>query len=113
MAIDLRPFVETSERRKLQRLPARDAAVTSTAGELDLVNLCPTGMAVSGRVPRSLDVGQQHFFVVQDRGQTFELTGEVRWLKPDQTGRSAAGIAFTEILRADTRGLWAGVTRHR
>lgn len=110
MAVDLEPRVETNDRRRLQRLPARNAVVTSTAGELDLVNLCPTGMAVRGYVREHLDVGQQHFFIVRDREQTFEVAGEVRWLDFGQAGTAAAGIAFTEILRSESQGIWAGVT---
>ena len=110
MAVHLAPRTHAIERRKLKRLPARNAAVTSTAGELDLVDLCPTGMAVRGVVRERFQVGQKHFFIVRDRDQTFEVAGEVRWFDSRRPDGTAAGIAFTEILRAEPRGIWAGVT---
>jgi hypothetical protein len=52
-------------------------------------------------------------FVVRDRGQTFEVTGEIRWTKMDaeEADRPRAGIAFVDILHAEPHGLWAGICR--
>ena len=114
MTPDFRSAPDSSERRKLQRLPARESVVTSTAGELELINLCPTGMAVRSPSRRRLSIGEQHFFVVKDRGQTFEVAGEVRWLTPEEAAgaETRAGIAFVEVMHTE-RGLWAGVSPDR
>ena len=103
-----------SERRKLQRLPSRDSFVTSTAGEFELLNLCPNGLAIRGPGVNDIKVGQQHLFVVTDRGQTFEVAGEVRWTTHEAEGGGSekAGIAFVDVLSAEPHGLWAGVCRH-
>ena len=113
MTVGSRASESMSERRKLQRLKSRDSFVTSTAGEFELVDLCPTGMSIRGKGVDALDVGQQHMFVVTDRGQTFEVTGEIRWTKMDEedSSRPRAGVAFIDILHAEPHGLWAGVCR--
>lgn len=103
----------SSERRKLQRLSSKQSFVTSTAGEFDLLNVCPTGIGVRGPAVKALAPGQQHLFVVTDRGQTFEVAGEVKWKSTDSDNQSQAlaGVAFTEVFHAERRGLWAGVCR--
>ena len=110
--MESRALASSHERRKLQRLKSRDSFVTSTAGEFSLVNLCPTGISIQGSGVRFLEAGQHHVFVVTDRSQTFEVTGEVRWTRFDDNGEEPrAGIAFIDILSVEPEGLWAGVCR--
>lgn len=113
VAADPRTSASPPERRRLQRLKSRDSFVASTAGEFALVDVCPTGISISGDTVASLEVGQQHIFVVTDRGQIFEVVGEIRWVHPDDMrGNSRAGVAFVDIISVEPEGLWAGVCAH-
>jgi hypothetical protein len=112
MTVDSRASESSGERRKLQRLRSRESFVTSTAGEFKLVDVCPTGISIQGSAVRFLEPGQHHVFVVTDRGQAFEVTGEVRWTRLADDGEEPrAGVAFIDILSVEPEGLWAGICR--
>ncbi len=88
--------------------------VTSTAGEMKLRDICPTGMGLTGPRCGGLDFGERHLFIVRDdRGRGLEAFAEVRWSRTEagtgRTGSGRAGVAFVEVLYADPDGTWAGI----